>query len=194
MSRMWKCCLAGLLLAASAVQAANPDADVARLGQRLQALDADAAAAGLASYERLQARRAVDALATAGSRQRADALQLAEWRVETAELATRTELMRRQIAGLERELNELKLEAIRREAALARAEAERLRIQAQIQAEEAERLRQMAEAEAAARQEAETVLQNVSAREAARLKAAREREAELKRQEQELLKVLGEQP
>ncbi|MDH5835428.1 hypothetical protein [Luteimonas kalidii] len=178
-----------LLLAWPPARAAE-DPDVARLQQRLVAIDADMAFAGMAPLERLQARQAVDALAAARARQRASALQVAEWRVETAEIAARTDAARRAIDRLDRERTDLLLEASRREAARARQEAERLRIQTQIQAEESARLRETAEAESMARQEAETVLQGVSSREAARLRASRERAAELKRQEEELLRSL----
>ncbi|MBA2238243.1 MAG: hypothetical protein H0W24_06030, partial [Lysobacter sp.] len=56
--------LAGLLLCglAAAAAASAQDPEVARLSQRLVALDADPSVAGLASYERLQARQALDAL------------------------------------------------------------------------------------------------------------------------------------
>ena len=178
-----------VLLAAPQARAAE-DSEAALLDQRLVAIDADASANGLAPLERLQARQAVQALATARARQRPGALRVAQWRVETAEIATRTELARREIARLERERTDLLLEASRREAARARQEAERLRVQTQIQAEEAARLREAAEAESMARQEAETVLQGVSSREAARLRAARQRAAELKRQEEELMRSL----
>jgi hypothetical protein len=183
--------LACVLLALALPQARAADnPDVAALRQRLVALDADPVAAGIAALERLQARQAVDELAAARPRQREGALQVAQWRVETAEVATRTELARRELDRLERERADLLVEASRREAARARQEAERLRIQAQIQAEEAARLREAAEAEAMARQEAESVLEGVSAREAARLRAARQRAEELKRQEEELLRSL----
>lgn len=182
-----------LLLALPLARAAD-DSDLARLQQRLVALDADVALASLASLERLQARQALDALAAARSRQRPSALQVAEWRVETAEVAARTEATRREIDRLDRERSDLLLEASRREAARARQEAERLRIQTQIQAEETARLRQAAEEESQARQEAETVLQGVSSREAAKLRAARERAAELRRQEEELLRSLEADP
>ena len=178
-----------LLLAGSPVQAAD-DPDAARLSQRLVAIDADPTLGTFSAYERLQARQAVDALAAARGRKREPALQVAQWRVETAELAVRTAANRREIERLDRDRGDLLLEASRREAARARQEAERLRIQSQIQAEEAARLRQAAEEEALARQEAETVLQGVSSREAARLKAARERAAELKRQEEALMRSL----
>lgn len=174
----------GLPLAAQAAE----DADYTRLAQRLVAIEADPARNTLAAYERLQARQALDALAAARSRGRADALQIAEWRVETAELAAATEAARREIDRLDRERSELLVEASRRDAARARQEAERLRIQAQIQAEEAARARMAAEQEYQARQEAEIVLDDVAGAQAAKLRAARQREAELARREAELLR------
>lgn len=183
-----------MLLAAPTAHAQQDDPDRQRLAQRLQALESDPATRSFASYERLQARHALEALPAPSNRRRADALQVAEWRVETAETAARTEGLRREIEQLDRDRSDLMVEASRREASRARAEAERLRIQAQIQAEEAQRLRLAAESEATARQEAETVLEGVSSREAARLRAARQREAELARQEAELLKSLESNP
>ncbi len=185
---------AALLLAttapALAQQPATPD-NVARLSQRLLTLDADARTSGLASYERLQARQAIESLGAARSREQGSALYVAERRVETAEIAARTEAARREIERLDRERSELLVEASRRDAELARQEAERLRIEAQIQLEEATRLRQAAEQETLLRQEAEGVLDDVAGDQAARLKAARAREAELAKKEAELLKASG---
>lgn len=186
-----------LLLALPLAQAQDANPEVAGLTQRLVVIDADPALNPFASLERMQARQAVQALSNARSRQRPVALEIAQWRVETAEVAAQTEAARREIDRLDRERTDLLLEASRREAARARQEAERLRIQTQIQAEETARLREAAEAESLARQEAETVLQGVSSREAARLRASRQRAAELKRQEEELLRSLesgGETP
>ncbi len=180
--------LSALLALPHAAQAAdNPD--VAQLGQRLQALDADPDTRNVAAYERLQARQAIAALAAVPVRSSKDlpaALQVARMRVETAEIAARTALTRREVDRLDRERSDLLVEASRRDAARARQEAERLRIQAQIQAEEAARLREQADADAAARQDAETVLDDVAGAQAAKLRAARQREAELARREAEL--------
>ncbi|MBJ6982351.1 MULTISPECIES: hypothetical protein [unclassified Luteimonas] len=163
--------------------------DLARLESRLHAIEIDPARNTLASYERLQARQALDALAAARSGQaRTDAHQVAEWRVETAEIAAANAVDRRELDRLERERSELLVEASRQDAARARAEAERLRIQAQVQAEEAERLRLAAEEESSARQQVEGVLDDVAGAQAAKLRAARQREAELKRQEAELMR------
>ncbi len=175
------------LLALAAVAHAADDPNVARLSQRLQQIDNDLSLAGMASYERLQARQAIERLAVARSRDRENALYVAERRVETAEIAARNEQARREIERLERDRSDLLVEASRRDAEQARQESERLRVQAQIQAEESERLRLAAEQEAAARQQAEGVLDDVAGAQAAKLRAARQRQAELARREAELM-------
>ncbi|MGQ4660294.1 hypothetical protein [Lysobacter sp. F6437] len=179
--------LATSLLAAVPAYAAE-DAAAIELSQQLNALDADSETASLAAYERLQARQAIAAMATARSSQYDAAYYVAQRRVRIAEAAARTEAMQRQIDRLERERSELILEASRRDAAQARAEAERLRIQTRIQAEEAARLRAQATSSTEAMQDIESALQNVAGDQAAKLRAAREREAELARQEAELLR------
>jgi len=182
-----------LALGTAAAAAQEPNPDIAALTLRLRTLDAAPANTGAAALERLQAQQALDALATARRSEVASVLQIAQWRVETAELAVQTALARRQMEAIERERGEWLLEASRREAARALQEAERLRIQAQIQAEETERLRQLAEAEAQARQEAETRLDEAAGAQAARLRAARQRAAELKRQEDALRRRLEQE-
>ena len=171
--------LLGLALATqTAVAADNPV--VVQLNQRLGALQADPALAELAAYEKLQAQNAIAAFGKARRAQRETAQYVAERRVEIAEIAARTQAARREIDRLDRTRSELLVEASRRE-------AERLRVQAQIQAEETERLRQAAEAEALARQEAETTLDTVAGQQANRLSAARQRELKLAHEEAELV-------
>ncbi len=181
--------LAGLLGLALATQTAlaaeNPV--VVQLNQRLGALQADPDLAELAAYEKLQAQHAVAAFSKARRSQRETAQYVAERRVQIAEIAARAQAARREADRLDRTRSELLVEASRREAERARREAERLRVQAQIQAEEAERLRLAAEAEALARQEAETTLDTVAGQQANRLSAARQRELKLAREEAELV-------
>ena len=181
--------LAGLLGLALATQAAlaaeNPV--VVQLNQRLAALQADPDLAELAAYEKLQAQHAVTAFSKARRSQRETAQYVAERRVQIAEIAARAQAARREADRLDRTRSELLVEASRREAERARREAERLRVQAQIQAEDAERLRLAAEAEALARQEAETTLDTVAGQQANRLSAARQRELKLAREEAELV-------
>lgn len=181
--------LAGLLGLALATQAAlaaeNPV--VVQLNQRLAALQADPDLAELAAYEKLQAQHAVAAFSKARRSQRETAQYVAERRVQIAEIAARAQAARREADRLDRTRSELLVEASQREAERARREAERLRVQAQIQAEEADRLRLAAEAEALARQEAETTLDTVAGQQANRLSAARQRELKLAREEAELV-------
>ncbi|QLQ27131.1 hypothetical protein H4W19_16410 [Pseudoxanthomonas mexicana] len=178
--------LLGLALATqTAVAAENPV--VVQLNQRLAALQADPDLAELAAYEKLQAQHAVTAFSKARRSQRETAQYVAERRVQIAEIAARAQAARREADRLDRTRSELLVEASRREAERARREAERLRVQAQIQAEEAERLRLAAEAEALARQEAETTLDTVAGQQANRLSAARQRELKLAREEAELV-------
>ena len=178
--------LLGLALATqSALAAENPV--VVQLNQRLAALQADPDLAELAAYEKLQAQHAVAAFSKARRSQRETAQYVAERRVQIAEIAARAQAARREADRLDRTRSELLVEASRREAERARREAERLRVQAQIQAEEAERLRLAAEAEALARQEAETTLDTVAGQQANRLSAARQRELKLAREEAELV-------
>ena len=178
--------LLGLALATqTAVAAENPV--VVQLNQRLAALQADPDLAELAAYEKLQAQHAVTAFSEARRSQRETAQYVVERRVQIAEIAARAQAARREADRLDRTRSELLVEASRREAERARREAERLRVQAQIQAEEAERLRLAAEAEALARQEAETTLDTVAGQQANRLSAARQRELKLAREEAELV-------
>ena len=178
--------LLGLALATqTALAAENPV--VVQLNQRLAALQADPDLADLAAYEKLQAQHAVTAFSKARRSQRETAQYVAERRVQIAEIAARAQAARREADRLDRTRSELLVEASRREAERARREAERLRVQAQIQAEEAERLRLAAEAEALARQEAETTLDTVAGQQANRLSAARQRELKLAREEAELV-------
>ncbi len=166
--------------------AADPDPEVARLGQRLLSIDSDPQRNAFAAYERLQARQAVQALATAKRKQRPLALQIAKIRIEAAEIASRTEANRAALQQLEIERSELLVEASRRDAERAREESERLRIEAQIRAEETARLREAVEAESRNREEAEGLLDTVTGSETEKLRLAREREAELARREAEL--------
>lgn len=175
--------LAFALATPVAASAAGPDPEVVALTRRLQALDTDPQRNPFAAYERLQARQALQQLDGAKRKLRLLALEIARMRVETAEIAARTEAGRGELQRMETERNELIVEASRRDAERARAEAERLRVEAQIQAEEAERLRAEVEAEARNRQEAEGLLDTLAAGETEKLRLAKEREAELARQE-----------
>jgi hypothetical protein len=184
--RMGGVLLLGLAaVAGPALAAADPELE--RLRAQLGQLQADPALARQAAFEQLEAQQALAALEQARRSDRPEALYLAGRRVEIATVAAGVAAARNELAQLERQRNELLLEASRRETERARQEAERLRLQAQIQAEEAERLRLAAEEEAALRTEAEAALGKATGRQTATLSAARRKEAELARQEAELV-------
>jgi hypothetical protein len=170
-----------------AVGSPSAGAEAAAVAGRLQTLEADPHLNAFAAYERLRAHQAVDAIPAAGKRGRDNATRIAERRVAIAELAARTEATRREIGRLERERSELLVEASRQDAERARQEAEQLRVQAQVQAEETQRLRAQADAAAAAQQQAENVIVDVTSDQTAKLAAARDKEAALARQEADLL-------
>jgi outer membrane protein OmpA-like peptidoglycan-associated protein len=173
------------LLAAPASAEKVPDAELLRLQAQLQALDNDPALAELAGVARLKARQALQQLQLARSRDREQALFLASRWVEAAEASARTELLLQQSVQLDRERDQILLEASRRDAERARREADDLRRQTLAREEEAQRLAEQVEAERLASQQT-TADAEAEAAQARKLAEARGREAELARKEAEL--------
>ena len=163
-----------LALALLAGDADKPDPQLDRLHAELAALEADPRLGGLAGVERLRARQALQRVVGTKSDVREHALLIAGRRLEIARTAAETELARSQSETLDRERDQIYLQAARRDAELARREAERLRLLNLTRTEEIERersAREQTEAEAEAAQ---------------RLAEARAREAQLARREAEL--------
>lgn len=174
-----------ILLASPQLVARQPDPDISRLEAQLQQLDADPVLAQAGGLERLQARQALLALATARSKDRASALRIAEWRVEIARLAAETAPLTEQSRGLDSERDAILLEASRRDAERARREAEMFRLRTLAREEEAERNAETSrrQSEQAAAAAAAAALETEQARQ---LAEARALEADLARQEAEL--------
>jgi outer membrane protein OmpA-like peptidoglycan-associated protein len=168
--------------------AAGPDPDVPRLTAALRALDADPALANRAQLERFKAEQAVIDLQNARSRDREHAKWLAEARVAAAEDAAQAEALLEQSRQLDRERDQLMVEASRRDAELARREADRLRMQALAREEEAARLLQAQEQDrlAAEQSAADADVANAQASQAMKLADARAKETELARKQAEL--------
>jgi len=174
------------LAAAGPVRAADAvDPDVARLVAALAALESDPALADKAGLERFKARQALAGLQAARSRDRAHALILADAWVEAAHDAAQAEVLQQQSLELDRERDQILIEASRRDAEMARREADRLRLQSLAREEEAERLAATMEQERLA---AEQSTENVQAQasQAMKLADARARETALARKEAEL--------
>lgn len=176
--------LPALLIGTLALAAEKaPDPDVLRVHERLQAIESDAAATGAAGLERLQAAQALAALAASkrNAKDRAYLLWVAEQRAEIAETAIRVAALRTQLLALERERDQILLQASRRDAEQARQEAERLRLQNLARVEETQRAQTQSEQSAAAAQAA-----LAEAEQSRALAGARALEASLAKQEAEL--------
>jgi outer membrane protein OmpA-like peptidoglycan-associated protein len=169
-------------------KAVNPD--VERLNGSLQALDNDPALADLGALERLKARQSLDLLRVAKSKNREQALYIANKRVEAATIAAQAELLAKQSEQLDRERDQIMLQASRRDAELARREAEQLRLQNLARQEEAERLELAVEEERLANEQS-ALLSSAQTAQARKLAEARAREAELARKEAELASILA---
>jgi outer membrane protein OmpA-like peptidoglycan-associated protein len=186
--------IALLLACACALPARAADdaslAEMAQLNARLAALDADPALAGRAGLERYRARATLDAAAVARSRDRAHALYLARARVASAELAAQAEVLLQQSAQLDRERDQIELEASRRQALAAQREADRLRRQALAREEEAQREAEAMAAERAQLEESSATA-DAAAEQAMKLAEARAEETRLARKEAELAAALN---
>src|SRR5207342_867784 len=144
----------------------------------------------LAGLERLKARQAIAALPLARSKEREQALYLAQRRTDAADAAAHAELLQQQSAQLDRERDQIMIQASRIAAQQARREAEILRLQKQAGEEESQRLAASAEAERIASAQAVTNAQAASAQ-ARKLAEARGREAQLARKEAELASAVA---
>jgi outer membrane protein OmpA-like peptidoglycan-associated protein len=187
---MTRVLLAALLaLGPSAGAAADKiDPEVARLEATLRDLESDPVRRGLAPAEIARARDALRAFAASGSAQRAQRAYVAERRIDVAVTTANAILEERRLVQLEREHDQILLEASRRDAEQARREAERLRLQTVAGAEEAARLREQAAAAAALSEQtaADAEAARAAAAQARRLAEAQAAEAELAKREAEL--------
>jgi len=183
--------LSGFTPISFAATKANPD--VERLNAALAALDADPGLTELGAVERLKARQAVAELASARGKARDSALYVANTRVETAKAAAQAELLANQALQLDRERDQIMLQASQRDAEMARREADQLRLQNMARQEEAERLTLAVDEERIAREQstADAQLSSAQATQARKLADARAREVELARKEAELASALA---
>lgn len=179
-----------LALAPSARAASGPDPDLVRLSTDLNALDADPALADRARLERYKAHQALASLEVARSRDRAHALFLAEAWVRAARDAAQADALHEQSIALDRDRDQILLEASRRDAEASQAEAERLRMQQLVREEDSQR---QAEADRLATDQAaaDTEAANAQASQALKLADARAKDAELARKQADLAAALA---
>lgn len=128
--------LLSLCLAKPAAGDTQTDAAYQQLWQALQVLDAEAGNSGDGAIERLHLRQALERYPELRKRDRPEALAMAGILRQTADFAVQTGRLQRQLVALDREQADIRLEASRRDAELARKEAERLRLAALAREEE----------------------------------------------------------
>ncbi len=192
----FQCAVLALLLCFSAAGLAatsKPNPELDRLNAVLSALDNDPALANLGAVERFKARQAVTQFVSAKGKVREQALFIANKRVETAQAAAQVELLAKQAEQLDRERDQIMLQASRRDADMARREVEQLRLQNMARQEETERLAQAVDDERTAREQsnADAQLSGAQAVQARKLADARAREVDLARKEAQLASILA---
>ena len=173
--------MVAMLAFAGPTLARQDDMDVSRLSSSLDQLANDPTLGTYAQAEQALARAAIARLEQAGRSDRPHALYLAERRVDLAKAAAQLQDAQGKLAQLDREHDQILLEASQREAEAARMELERQRMQYQMAQEEAARLQQQGmEASQAAEQA------RAEADRAKKLAAAQSRVARAARREAEL--------
>jgi outer membrane protein OmpA-like peptidoglycan-associated protein len=180
-----------LLLACSApILAAKRDLEYERIEQQLRAFEGDPDIGQLAPAQAARVRETLGLMRAAGSRgeERAHFVYLAERRLDGAIAAANAVFEERRLSQLQRERDQILLEASRRDAEMSRLEAEKLRLQSLARAEEAARAR--VDADAARAESAESAALAEAARaeadQARRVADAQSAEAELAKREAEL--------
>ncbi|MBI2396703.1 MAG: OmpA family protein [Xanthomonadales bacterium] len=180
-----------VLLAGSApLLAAKRDLEYERIEQQLRAFEADPEIGSLAPAELSRVRETLAQMKLAGVRgeERAHLSYLAERRLDGAIASANAVREERRLIELQRERDQILLEASRRDAEMSRLEAEKLRLQSLARAEEAERAR--SDADAARAESAESAALADAARaeaeQARRVAEAQSAEAELAKREAEL--------
>jgi outer membrane protein OmpA-like peptidoglycan-associated protein len=186
-----------VLLAASApLLAAKRDLEYERIEQQLRAFENDPDIGQLAPAEAARVRETLSLMKAGGVRgdERAHLVYLAERRLDGAIATANAVFEERRLSQLQRERDQILLEASRRDAEMARLEAEKLRLQSLARAEEAERAR--VDAEAARAESAESAALAEAARaeadQARRVAEAQSAEAELAKREAELAMAAAE--
>ena len=169
------------LIVASPVQAAPQDADVARLSAKLERLSADPELGQYAIAQQTLARNAIAALQDAGRGGREHALFMAEQRVALADASAKVDADRAKLDDLQREHDQIMLEASQADAAAARAELARQRLQYEAVVQQAQILQAQGAQSAQQAQQAQA-----EAAQAKKLAAAQARAAALARKEARL--------
>ncbi len=161
--------------------ASKQDADVARLSAQLEQLSVDPELGQYAIAQQTLARNAIAELQNAGRSEREHALFMAEQRLALAQASAKADADRAKLEDLQREHDQIMLQASQADAAAARAELARQRLQYEAAVQQAQMLQEQG---AQATQQAQQA--QAEAEQAKRLAAAQARAASLARKEARL--------
>lgn len=179
-----------ILLLTACSSTPKRDLEFERIDQELRAFESDLEIGTLAPAEAARVRSILAQMQAPGlrSEDRAHLSYLAERRLDGAIASANAVREERRLVQLQRERDQILLEASRRDAELSRLEAEKLRLQSLARAEEADRAR--SDAQAARAESAESAALADAARAEAdqsrRVAQAQSAEADLARRETEL--------
>lgn len=195
MSKTSFCLFFGVCLLSACSGAPKRNLNLERIELSLKQLEADSSLAPLATAEIARAREAIRALDKPNNNQ--DQLHLtylAERRIDIAYATAQAVQEENRLIQLQRENDQILLEASRKDAELSRLEADKLRLQTLAKAEETERAR--AETAQALEQKDQSLIEATAAREIAeqakRLAKAQALETKLAKQEAALAVATAE--
>lgn len=186
-----------LLFLAACASTPKRDLEHDRIASQLRQFEENTALSDLARSEIARVREALRRMSETSDRDpevRQHLSYVAERRLDIAKATAQAQAAENQLVDLQREHDQILVEASRREAEVSRIEAEKLRVQSLARAEEAERARQDAEAARAATEESQAALDAAQkeAVQARRLAEAQAEEAELAKREAELAQAAAD--
>lgn len=195
MKRLWM--IAPLLLLSACASTPKRDLEHDRIASQLRQFEENAALAELARSEIARVREALRRMSETRDRDpevRQHLSYIAERRLDIAKATAQAQAAENQLVDLQREHDQILVEASRREAEVSRLEAEKLRVQSLARAEEAERARMDAEAARAETEQSQAALDAAQreAEQARRLAEAQSQEAELAKREAELAQAAAD--
>jgi len=184
----------GIVFACAALAACGSapkrDLEFERIEQQLNAFEQDPVIGALAPAESGRVREILNQMRVSGARgeDRAHLSYLAERRLDGAVATANAVAEERRLAQLQRERDQILLEASRRDAQLSRLDAEKTRLQMLARAEEADRAREDAEVARAQSVESAALAEaaQAEAAQSRRVAQAQSAEADLARRETEL--------
>ncbi|AVP98052.1 hypothetical protein C7S18_12955 [Ahniella affigens] len=186
-----------LLLLAACASTPKRDLEHDRIASQLRQFEENTALSDLARSEIARVRESLRRMSETKDRDpevRQHLSYIAERRLDIAKASAQAQAAENQLVDLQREHDQILVEASRRDAEVSRLEAEKLRVQSLARAEEVERALQEAEAARAETEQSQVALDAAQkeAEQARRLADAQAQEASLAKREAELAQAAAD--